>query len=147
MHKLTATTYLGIGLLLGYILFSLVGNANPITLGGITLIVGYLAALGLWQWSEGKFHRHHERRWGEIRGQGKHLFVLVRFVLFRGLILMVLFVGPVLSRVDVSWALAVGILILIVTISRGYQEWSDCEALYQASLLRDTAENLRALQN
>jgi len=147
MNKFTVSTYLGLVLLLGYIVFSLLGNRDPLNQRDLMLIVGYIVALGLWQWSEGRLHRHHQNRWGEIRAQGKHLFVLLRCVLLRGTVLAILFIGPVVTRVDVSWAFAIGILILLVTISRGYQEWADCEAHYQASLLRDTAESIRVLQN
>ena len=147
MNKGNSYTYFGAGLVFGFALCFIIQREGPITFTRLLPIVGYLIALFLWRWIEGRTHTHHTERWQYIRRQGKFGFVMIRYVVLRGAILSLIFVGPMFSAIDFRTVAFLGILFVTVTMLLGFQEWSDCENQYQASLLRDTAASLKTLQN
>lgn len=147
MNQRNSYTYFGAGLVFGFTLCLLMQREGPITFTRLLPVVGYLVALFFWRWIEGRIHTHQTQRWQYIRRQGKFEFVMIRYVVLRGAILSLIFIGPMFSTIDFRTAFFFGVLVITVTTLLGYQEWSDCENQHQASLLRDAATILKAIQN
>jgi hypothetical protein len=120
---------------------------GTLTLTRILLIIGYLIALALWRWIEVRLHTHHTERWEYIRQQGKFGFVTIRYLILRGAILSLLFLGPMFPRFDIRIAAVVALIIIVGMTLQGNQEWSNCESQFHASQLRAAAANLKASQN
>ena len=147
MNLRNSYTYFGAGLVFGFILCFLMQREGPITFTRLLPVVGYLVALMFWRWIEGRMHTHQTQGWQYIRRQGKFEFVMIRYVVLRGAILSLIFISPMFSTIEFRTAFFFGVLVITVTTVLGYQEWSDCENQYQASLLRDAATSLKVIQN
>lgn len=147
MNQKISYMYFGAGLIFGFTLCLLMQREGTFTFTLLLQVVGYLVALFLWRWIEDRMHTHYTERWQYVRRQGKFLFVIIRYVVLRGTILSLLFIGPLFRTIDFRTACFFEVLVLAITTLLGYQEWSDCENLYQASLLRDTATSLKVIQN
>ena len=147
MKRLASYAYFAAGMVFGFSLCLLMQGGTYVTAERLFRVGGYLAALIVWQWSERWLHARNKEQWKVIRRQGKNAFILFRYVLLRGAILSVLFVGPVISLLDIKTALLFCLIVIAITILLGRQEWSDCESHYQASMLHDAAASLKAIQN
>ena len=144
--------YLMFGILCGFLLGTSLDRETGMWVGRV-LSVGTLSFLALrGRRIEARAHTDHLEHWEELRTRGKWYFVLSRYVLFRGIVLLVMFVGlPVsglTSSVNVTGIVAlVGTLLVPMLLYIGHQEWNDCEREIEIRSLRQTAEFISSKQN
>jgi hypothetical protein len=105
-----------------------------------------------WRRIESRSHALHVEQWENLRNMGKWNFILSRYVLIRGIVLFVIFVGPAVSELSFSVPFIVvlalgGTLLVPLLLYLGHQEWNDCEREMEIRSLRKTAEFISSKQN
>jgi hypothetical protein len=140
--------YVLIGFIAGFGFGVITERMSALSFERIAFLVGFVAVIALWQWSEHASHRRNLDKWKNIRLRGKWYFIATRYLITRAIIVMVLMVVPFWSVLrfsgDALLALVLTYLMAILTLAfLGYQEWSTCEQEYEILSLRKTAEGFK----
>jgi Mn2+/Fe2+ NRAMP family transporter len=148
MNKSTAFFYFLFGLLWGFFLGASLEEAASVTVGKVIFAVVVLVLAFFSRRLESLAHKQHMQKWNDLRNRGKWHFILTRYVLLRGSILVVLLVGPLLPALKYSalifTVLLLAFVLLAVILSYvGHEEWMMCEEDYQVQVLRQAAEVAR----
>ena len=147
MNKPLAYTYFIAGIIFCVCLYLIMQRSVLPVLTRSLLVAGYFIAIIFWRWIEKRLHKGHIQLWKHIRQNGKLTFIVTRYILLRGIILILIFIVPSYSAVNIQAIMMFVILFISLTSILGNQEWSDCENQYQATLLHDAATSLRVIQN
>jgi hypothetical protein len=144
--------YLLFGILFGFLLGSSLDHETGVWVrrglsAGAILFVAFF-----WRRTESRAHQSHLEQWDDLRVRGKWYFILSRYLLVRGIVLMVMFAGPYVSvlrfSVTVTFVLAFcGALLVPMLLYLGHQEWNDCARESEIQTLRKTAEFISSKQN
>jgi hypothetical protein len=140
--------YFLFGVLCGFLLGSSLEPQTGVwvrrVLAGIALC---LVAL-FWRRTEAKSHRYHLEQWEELRLRGRWFFVITRYLLLRGIVLIVIFGGSAIFETWYAAPLLFLVAILVpLLLYLGVQEWNDCEKEFEIQSLRQTAEFISLKQN
>ena len=112
---------------------------------------GILFVAFFWRRIEAKAHRRHLDQWDDLRVRGKWFFVLSRYVLRRGSVLLVIFAGPAAFETTLSATIVFNLLFAALVVPLlaylGNQEWNDCEREKEIQSLRSAAEFISSKQN
>jgi hypothetical protein len=144
--------YLLFGMLFGFLLGSSIGQESAIIARRMVFAAAIMFIAFSWRRIEWKAHNQHLEEWDEIEARGIWHFILVRYVLVRGVVLTVLLIGPALSTLQFSLtvvaflAIAASLLIAIL-LFLGREEWRDCEQEMQILALRQTGEFIASNKN
>ena len=97
---------------------------------------------------ENSEHLRHLSDWGSIRVGGRMQFIFLRYFLFRGGILSIVLLVPLVKTLDLwpqstEWLMLMAILLTAIVIYLGNTEWNHCESEYEAQTLRLEAEEQR----
>jgi hypothetical protein len=140
--------YLFLGLYCGFLLGASLDKGSSLLIGKI-LYAAAILLVGLFgRRIDQRSHQHHMEVWHELRRKGKWYFVLTRYVLWRGGILLLLFGAPVSSvmRFEATvvkvLALVAGVLVLMM-VFLGHIEWRYCEEDFEILALKRAAEEAR----
>lgn len=110
----------------------------------LIFVAGIIFISLFWKKIEASFHHSALERWNVIRTQGKWFFIIMRFGILRALIFTTLFIGPF----QVSYGIRSGnfmyiafviIVIELMMLYLGYEEWKSCEQEYEITCLRNAA--------
>lgn len=135
------------GSVFGFGLCFIMQQQSPITFARLVPAVVFCVAFCLLQWVEEWTHAERLARWEIIRRRGKWFFIVSRYVLLRGLVLIIMYATPAYFSPGLHAVALVSLIVLIVTPILGHQEWTDCENQYRIDALRKSAVVLRAIQN
>jgi hypothetical protein len=144
--------YLLFGILCGFLLGSSLDQETNVWVRRLLFTGAIFFVALLWRRMESRAHKHHLEQWEGLRIRGRWYFILSRYMLVRGIVLLVIFVGPALSWLKFSIALMatlafVGILLVPLLLYLGHQEWNDCVRENEIRSLRQTAEFISSKQN
>jgi hypothetical protein len=135
------------GAVFGFGLCLVMQQSGPVTLLRILPVISLGVVLMFLQWVEERTHGTLLEHWDEIRRKGKWSFIVTRYLLLRGGILLVVFLAPAYPAFDPRTDLLIVVIVVAVTALLGYQEWTNCEHQYRVNTLRKAANILRAIQN
>ena len=94
--------YLLFGFYCGFLLGSSLGQEAGVWVRRAVSSAGILFIAFLWRRTESRAHRQHLDQWEDLRVRGKWYFVVTRYVVFRGFVLLVIFAGPALFELRFS---------------------------------------------
>ena len=120
--------------------------AKFITLISLVILVVYGKQIEL------AFHNIDIQNWSILRTHSKIYFIVTRYVLFRGIVLFILFVFPALTTVELSKVIFIAavsgfLLLASILIYFGREEWKNCEQEYTIQVLKNAGEQARIIQN
>ncbi|MDE3056535.1 MAG: hypothetical protein KGJ59_01075 [Bacteroidota bacterium] len=149
MNRSLAFGYLTAGFLIG-LTVSVVGTGTDLTVvfKRIGFFFGVIVLIGLWQWFESHSHKRHLAQWEKYADQGKWNFIVTRYVLARGVIVVLFIFLPFAGRLPVTTD-SLGVLLLTVLIAfsvlafLGYQEWKNCRQDFEIRSLKEAAQSAK----
>ncbi len=147
MKKSTIWTIFFGGSVFGFVLCFVMQQDAPVTLARLVPAVAFCVAIFLLLWVEEWTHAERFARWEIIRRRGKWFFIVSRYVLLRGLVLIIVYEAPAYFSTGLNAVALVSIIVLVVITILGHQEWTDCENQYRIDELRKSAAILKAIQN
>lgn len=133
-----------IGFIGGFAFSVGIGTDSTIAIQEIGYFVLALIFIGLLQWFENVSHKHHLAKWNNYFRQGKWKFIIIRYVLFRGVVLLLLFFYLIVKFHFTTESILVLILTAVVGLSimaiLGYKEWTNCQQHFEILILKETAQ-------
>jgi hypothetical protein len=140
------------GILFGFLLGSSLEHETGVWVRRALSAGAILFVALFWRRTESGAHTYHLEKWDELRVRGKWYFIASRYVLVRGMVLIVIFVGPWVTDLrfsgTVTFVLAFcGALLAPLLLYLGHQEWNDCARESEIQTLRKTAEFISSKQN
>jgi hypothetical protein len=136
------------GFFCGFLLGESLERGLSITIGRI-LYAGSILIVGLfWRSIDARSHQRHLEVWLELQKRGKWYFILTRYILLRGGLLLALFGVPLYfnanftSVVYRTIALIFGVLVVMM-ILLGHLEWLYCEQDSNILAFRRAAEEAK----
>jgi|GEM_PF-2329070 len=147
MKRSTIWTVFFCGSVFGFVLCFVMQQQSPITFAWLVPAMVFCVAIWFLIWAEEWTHAERLARWEIIRRRGKWFFIVSRYVLLRGLVLIIVYAAPAYFSPGLHAVALVSLLVLIVTLILGHQEWTDCENQYRIDTLRKSAVILKAIQN
>lgn len=110
----------------------------------LIFVAGIIFISLFWKKIEASLHQSVLAQWNVIRTKGKWFFIIMRFGVLRSLIFMTLFIGPFLALFGIRpgnfmYIAFVIIVIELVMLYLGYEEWNSCEQEYEIICLRNAA--------
>jgi hypothetical protein len=144
MKRTLAFGYVTIGFLAGIAFSAGVGSDPTVILQRFGFFIAALFLIGTWQWFEEYSHRRHLETWATHVQRGKWNFILLRYVLARGIVIVLLIVLPFVGKFNASsdTLLVLGITTLVCLSALGFlghQEWSNCRQESEIRLLTEAA--------
>lgn len=144
--------YLLFGLYCGFLLGSSLGQEVGVWFRRAVYSIGILFIAFFWRRIESRAHRENLERWEELRSRGKWYFVISRYVVVRGFILLVIFAGPALFELKFSNPLlfvtaVAGAILVPMFVYLGRQEWLECEREFEIRAIKNAAEYISLKQN
>ncbi|HTY57356.1 MAG TPA: hypothetical protein VMF59_01005, partial [Bacteroidota bacterium] len=105
-----------------------------------------------WRRIESRAHRERLDQWEDLRLRGKWYFVISRYVVVRGFVLLVIFAGPAIFELKFSDPLifvtaVTGAVLVPMFIYLGHQEWQECEREFEIRAIKNAAEFISLKQN
>ncbi len=144
--------YLLFGMLCGFLIGTSVGQESAIIARRMLFAAAIMFVALFWRRIESKAHKQHLLEWDDIEERGKWQFILVRYVLVRGIVFVVLLIGPALSTLKftintISILVFAGSLLISILLYLGHEEWSDCVQEMEILALRQTGEFIASNKN
>lgn len=150
--KSLSVFYFVAGLLVGTFLGSSIGRqwsnvvAKSISAGTIVILAFF------WRRIEALAHDYYLESWPDRQNKGERRFILVHYILIRGLVFALAAGGPVFPSLPLThhtlltiFAFALAIVLLMMFL--GHQAWVQCREDYRIRLLRHAADLSRAVTN
>ena len=144
--------YLLFGMLCGFLIGTTLGQEWAIIVRRMLFVGAIMFIAFFWRRIESKAHNQHLAEWDEIEARGKWRFILMRYVVLRGIVLVVILIGPALSTLRFSIT-AVSILVfatsllIAILLFLGHEEWYDCDQEMRILALRQTGEFIASNKN
>jgi len=141
--------YFLFGALCGFLLGSSLKKESSVIVGKVLFAVAVLLIAFFWRRVEATAHTRHVEAWYLLRPRGKWYFIITRYLLLRGSVLLVVLIGPIyltlgLSTFHFDYLVLVLMLFIFITLYLGHEEWSNCEREYEILVIRQAAEQERA---
>lgn len=148
MKRTLAFGYVTIGFIAGIAFSAGIGSDPTVILQRFGFFIAALFLIGMWQWFEEHSHNRHLEAWEKYTQQGKWNFILLRYVLARGIVILVFiflpFVGKLNASSDTLLFLGITTLICLSALAfLGHQEWSNCRQDYKIRLLKEAAQRAK----
>jgi hypothetical protein len=145
MSRLLAYGYVVLGFLYGFTLGVVTERESALTIERIATFLGLFLILSVWQWYENISHRQHMAKWEALEKKGRLYFIILNYLLYRGVVIVILVLTPFISILHLSRYSFMTLLLTIATalvtvLFLGTQEWADCKKEYQIASLRKIAE-------
>jgi len=140
------------GLYCGFLLGSSLGQEAGVWIRRAVYSVGVLFIAFFWRRIESRVHAEHLDQWEELRARGKRYFVISRYVVVRGFVLLVIFAGPAIFELRFSNPLlfvtaVTGAILVPMFVYLGHQEWQECEREFEIRTIKNAAEYIALKQN
>ncbi len=131
MHRTLAYGYLVFGFVIGVGYSVGMEGSAAVTEERFMYFLVALILMSLWQWFESISHWRHITRWGKLSAKGRRRFIVMRYVVGRGLVFLAGTVAVVVSLKPLSGgafiALATGFGALVCLLAwLGNLEWNAC---------------------
>jgi hypothetical protein len=144
--------YLLFGLYCGFLLGSSLGVEAGVWFRRAVYSIGILFIGFFWRRIESRAHREHLDQWEELRARGKWFFVISRYVVVRGFVLLVIFGGPAVFEMRFSGTLlavtaVTGAILVPMFVYLGQQEWHECQREFEIRAIKNAAEYISLKQN
>jgi hypothetical protein len=114
---------------------------------GVIIILSFF-----WRRIESYSSKRYLDTWSTHRARGKWRFIFIHYVFIRGLILLVVFAGPMLPSfvfttltVTIIGASIIALVLLLIYL--GHETWTTCEQDYEILVLRQAAQQARIASN
>jgi hypothetical protein len=107
-----------------------------------SILIGYIA------YNETLAHRRRILNWETIRSKGKMHFILFYFVVYRGVVLLILITLILSIKVTITLIIICLLVPLLgVMAFVGNETWKQCEKIYSLAKLNSVVEKIKILQN
>ncbi len=147
IKKSLVYAYFTVGVIFGFGLCMVMRQNAELTLSSYVKMLVFAILIPLIHWAEARTHRGHIIRWAEIRLLGKWNFVILRYILLRGIMVCAIFLGPNVSSMTARSIVVFAAVILVVIGVVGAEEWTECETQHQINQLRSAATSIKVLEN
>jgi hypothetical protein len=136
------------GVLCGFLLGSSLDKTLSAIAGKVIFGAAILVIAVFWRRAEATAHTRHVESWQSHRQRGKRRFVIVNYLFLRGGVLLVVLLGPLwgtlgFSTEDRGYLATVILMLAIITVYLGREEWDTCEQEHKALTLKHAAERER----
>lgn len=140
--------YIFIGLYCGFLLGAFLDPDLSAAVAKGLYATAILILVLFWRRIDQRMHQRHVQNWVELRRKGRWYFIVTRYVLLRGGILLAIFGGPLLLKIRFVGAvipfLAFSVVVLIVLMTLlGLVEWRYCEQDCEILALKRAAQEAR----
>ena len=137
MNRLLAFGYIILGVIVGYgigVTSHSQGDAL-LSLERLLVPLTVIVALGLWFWFESGGRNRRLKKWDTIRTGGKWRFIVVRYIIIRGILILAFLFVPAFVYTGASEPILImfTVSMVVVTIVMAYignQEWLVTELTY-----------------
>lgn len=146
--KPTPYLYFLFGVLCGLILGTSLEREWPAVFTKLVFLSSVLILAISWRRLEADAHKRHVESWLQLRSKGKWFFIITRYVLLRGSVLLIVFIGPIYSTIASTRSATVVFIFLAVLLAfilsyLGHEEWTRCEQELEIDILKRAAEQSR----
>ncbi len=127
----TTYTVFAVGLLYGFGLGVLLDAASLVNMTSFSLLIAFLVLVPALGQLESYNHRKRVENWARIQAQGKFMFIVSRYMLLRGGIIMTVLMYALRDRITSGLVQEITIPVLMVAVGLvGFQEWENCERAF-----------------
>ena len=142
--------YFFFGLLCGFLLGTSLDKEISVTFGRLIFALAIVLLAIFWRRIETNAHKRHLELWHTLRQRGKWFFILTRYVLLRGSVLVVILIAPFLAALRFTTLVSIILLLTLVPLMLmlsflGHEVWTICEQEFEVLALRQAAEQTRKL--
>jgi len=131
-NKVSILLYIFFGFFSGFLLGASLDRELSMMLGRVLYACGILIVGLFWRTIDVRSHHHHLEIWLELRRRGKWYFIVTRYILLRGGLLLALFGAPLFFNVPFAGPIdrmleLMIIVLMVMMLLLGHLEWRFCE--------------------
>jgi hypothetical protein len=137
MNRFLAFGYIILGVIVGYGIgvTSQSKGDTLLSLERLLILLIVTLTLGLWFWFESGGRERRLKKWDKIRTGGKWRFIVIRYMIIRGILVLAFLFVPAFFYAGASYPILLMLAISIVVVSLvmayiGNQEWLETELAY-----------------